>query len=445
MRILIISYYYAPVVNPRAFRWTAIAEYWAAQGHAVDVITSWKPQSARCERLNDVNVFRVGGGIVEVLRERIKNSMAHRACGNQRGKFVARTVDSRKGPRSPFVAKWVYEHTWKQLYWPDFACLWFFSALREGQRKFGEKNYDELISVSHPFTGHLVAQRLRRQIQKTVWLMDIGDPFCFLDRTPTNNHKLYRKLNFIVERRSFWDADLVSVTTESTKERYADLFPESAKKIHVIPPILSLTDTGICSAPIFCNDNVIRLVFVGTLYKSIRAPDFLLKLFQFLTKNCLSKKLEMHFWGTVENCEESFLPYKMLLGDNIFIHGVAGRTEAIHAMREASILVNIGNQTDYQLPSKIIEYMSTGKPIINLIKNVNDCSKEFLEKYRKSLTIVEKEDTFESEEMEKIIRFVENEDESMDVNDINKLTESHTVKVIGEIYRCLLENNTEKN
>ena len=38
-KILIISHRYYPNTNARAFRWTALAEYWADKGHTIDVIS----------------------------------------------------------------------------------------------------------------------------------------------------------------------------------------------------------------------------------------------------------------------------------------------------------------------------------------------------------------------------------------------------------------------
>jgi hypothetical protein len=38
MKILVVIHSYAPALNPRSFRWSAIAEHWAARGHTVDVV-----------------------------------------------------------------------------------------------------------------------------------------------------------------------------------------------------------------------------------------------------------------------------------------------------------------------------------------------------------------------------------------------------------------------
>ena len=80
--ILIICYSYAPALSPRAFRWSAIAEYWAKQGHHVDVVCGWKPGVLHSEILNGVHVYRTGGKITEFVRDKFsikKNIKKHLA------------------------------------------------------------------------------------------------------------------------------------------------------------------------------------------------------------------------------------------------------------------------------------------------------------------------------------------------------------------------------
>jgi hypothetical protein len=57
-------------------------------------------------------------------------------------------------------------------------------------------------------------------------------------------------------------------------------------------------------------------------------------------------------------------------------------------MKRADFLVNCGNITDYQLPSKIYEYMGTGKPIINFILNLRDASLQAMKDYRNLLVVI---------------------------------------------------------
>ena len=60
MRILILCPWYAPFIHPRAHRWTALAEYWAAQGHETHVVCGKKRGEPAKGLRNGVWTHRVG-------------------------------------------------------------------------------------------------------------------------------------------------------------------------------------------------------------------------------------------------------------------------------------------------------------------------------------------------------------------------------------------------
>lgn len=402
MRILVISYSYFPSISPRAFRWTAIAEHWAKQGIEVDVVSAWKPETSKNEIKDNVHIFRTGGKAAEVIR----NSLCFKKTTPKIIKSDNKEFfNGHKIPHAVHLIKWLHDYTWKKIYWPDFACLWYFSAVKKAEQLFKKKNYSALITVSLPFTCHLTGLYLKEKYPKINWLVDIGDPFCFLDQTPTNNHVFYHRLNYRCEGKIFNLADAVSVTTDPTLKKYGQVFPDNADKISVIPPLLSQTNL-IDSPLIFLKNAKIRLVFIGTLYKNIRSPDYLLSLFNQLLDSDIGYKLELHFFGNTHDCYGSFNKYKELLDKKIFLHGKVSREKAIRAMSEADILINIGNNTAYQLPSKVVEYASTGKPIINLIKAKNDSSLSFFNAYPASFSLLENTENLNSIILRKVIGFI---------------------------------------
>jgi hypothetical protein len=50
-------------------------------------------------------------------------------------------------------------------------------------------------------------------------------------------------------------------------------------------------------------------------------------------------------------------------------------------------LVNIGNATVAQIPSKVVEYVAAGKPILNVVTREDDSTAEFLKRYPLALTV----------------------------------------------------------
>jgi hypothetical protein len=375
--VLVVSFYYTPAISPRAFRWSAVCDEWVRRGHQVTVIAAWSPGEPREQVLNGVRVLRVGGRMTEAVRTRMGTPSTVRAPAENGG------VPSRGGALR-HAAKWVHDRTWKKLYWPDFACLWYPAARAEAQRLAETEGVDALVTVSLPFTGHLVGLALKRRDPSLPWLVDIGDPFSFFHRTTLNNHALYARRNHRAEAEVLRRADAVAVTTEPTAERYAEMFPESADKIRVVPPLLSPIAVD---APAR-NGGPLRLVFVGTLYRNFRSPDFLLDFFHALEEET-GRPMELHFYGELHDCADCFGRYPESVGRRVLLHGPVGRAEAYRAMLGADLLVNIGNDTRYQLPSKVVDYASTGGPVINVVRSDEDSSVRFFERYPAALTLVD--------------------------------------------------------
>jgi glycosyltransferase involved in cell wall biosynthesis len=383
MRLLIVSHSYRPRISPRAFRWSSIAEHWASKGHTVDVVCARSPGLSPEEILDRVCVHRPNGGYGESLRAVWE---LRRVSSRQVVKAVGEPSQS-STELLPRVVKLVNDTVWRRLYWPDYACLWWRSAISTAQRLLSTGSFDAFVTVSLPFTSHLVGLSLKRRFPNIPWLVDIGDPFCFMDQTPPNNFLLYRSLNKWVEGKVFQNADAISVTTPETREEYCRQFGAVSNKITVIPPLVSSIKARESrhSNPTQCN--VCRIVYAGTLYRAIRNPRHLLQLFTTLVER--GRPWELHFLGALHDCEPEFNAVAHLLKRNIFLHGCVNRDEAIRHMQGADLLVNLGNAATYQLPSKVVEYAMLRRPILNLTTAANDSSTNFFRNYPLALTIQE--------------------------------------------------------
>ena len=372
--ILIISHSYAPMLNPRAFRWTAIAEQFIQAGYKVDVITSWKPGFAKEEKIDNVHVFRVGESAFEKLRSKINA---------QDKKSTAQTsnISTNKKQFLKQILHRMHDFTWKKIYWPDYATLWKKPAIESAKYLLENYTYETVITVSDPFTSHLVGQEIKKLYPNVHWLVDIGDPFCFRQGTKPNNITLYKNKNYKVEKEIFLQADSISVTNENTKSKYAELFPDTRNKIHVIYPLLPIAKNSSIQDMQFSNENKMRLVFIGTLYKQIRNPKFLLNIFEKLMQTELKDKLELHFYGSLNDTSEEFNKFSRYLNESLFLHGLVSKEKVTDAMNQATVLINISNNNKYQLPSKLVEYMYTGNPIINIAHLSDDISEQFLNNY----------------------------------------------------------------
>jgi len=401
MKVLIISHAFHPTVSPRAIRWVHISREWAGKGHEVDVVTARTPGSEARENSYGVEIHRVGNARSERWRERFKEKRFQSGTGEDRGDATGRAA-ARKSAAGTLAAllMWIRAQTWKKLWWPDSSCLWYFPARKKALQLLHRKNHDALISVSLPFTGHWAALYAKERYPAGRWLADSGDPFCFLDKPEANNGRLYARKNLLAEKRVFERADALAVTTPETRERYDDLFPGYRSKIHVIPPLLAPQEVdGGANSP-FPAENALRLVYIGRLYRDNRNPGFLLSLFEKLVASHPRDRLELHFFGSIGDCAALFERYRSSLNKRIFIHGTVGHEVALRAMNEADILVNIGNVNSYQLPSKVVEYAGTGKPVLNLAGHPGDSSASFFAEYPSCMSLYRKDGGVAREQVE---------------------------------------------
>ena len=386
MRVLIICHSYAPQNDPRALRWTALSEEWIKSGFEVHVLTAKPVGQATHEMRNGVSVHRVGWRAFNVLKqwatepsapqELEKRSHAALLAGTRTREYSLATV-LRKTLRE------IYDLTWKQLFWPDATCLWILPAARYARRLSSEHKFDVLVSVSHPFSGHVVGLLVRRGRPRLAWLADSGDPFAFSKESAPNNFRLWERMNFWIEKKVINAAAAFSVTTEETAKLYRHYFPENANKMIVIPPLLqsSLQDAISTTGSIPKHDDIVML-FVGMFYKTVRRPEPLLELFEAILSNLqnVNEALKLQIIGPVDIVAEA-LQKMPSLNDKVILLGKMPHDKAVKAMLSADCLVNVGNSTHYQLPSKIIEYMATGKPILNISSISNDSSSQVLKNY----------------------------------------------------------------
>jgi hypothetical protein len=280
---------------------------------------------------------------------------------------------------------------WDAWRWPDAQCHFIWPARRAVKRLLARTAYDVLVTVSFPFSDHLVGAYAKQMQPALPWLVDVGDPFALVPEV--NNAWLYARLNRRVERAVLQQADHVTVTTGHLLTEYRRLGWDVSRMV-VIPPLLSAPDFVVrVREP----DGVVRLVYVGRLYDRIRSPARLLEVFsRLVARDAQPEKLELHFYGDSDGCERFFEPYRPLLNRHIFRHGQVPRSEATRALREADVLVNIGNTTSFQLPSKLVDCVATGKPIVHVSSHDHDSGWEWLASYPSALLINGGQDSSEA-------------------------------------------------
>jgi len=401
-------------VNPRALRWTSIAEEMVSQGTEVHMVCSKVSGERAYEVIKGVHIHRVG------MRSQHKPGQSNPVA------VKPNIIKS--------ALKFLYNKIVKYLIWPDSNMFWISSATKKTKQLIEQEKIEKMISVSHPFSGHVVGHKVYKAFKDIKWVTDIGDPFAFLEFVNINNKVLYKSFNFTYEKKIIKESLKQTVTTPLTTDEYIKYGFDCKTSMVVIPPLLK-NEVSLSVSPQE-KSNIVKWIFVGTLYKKIRSPKYLLELFMAVDQLDNEKNHELHFYGETKMCAHDFDKYNNILNKKIFLHGLVRPEEIASKLKTSDVLVNIGNKTSYQLPSKLVEYMALGKKILNIKSIENDSSEEFLKNYSLAVLV----DESKSIKVEAIAALGKiNQKLDINVSKISEVLKPYTAGSIARSYLSLFK------
>lgn len=187
-----------------------------------------------------------------------------------------------------------------------------------------------------------------------------------------------------------------------------------------------------------------NVVYVGQFYPGYRDPHYVFSIFEQL----VNTNIHLHLYGKIQGQypADFYNRYFKNQIPNIHYHGLVSPFEADAAMQAADILLHIGNIDPATLPSKILDYISSGKPILN-VSLIPDCPTiALLEKYPLKYNLYTGE-PITSEVVQNIKSFCEqNRGVQIPFEKIEPLYEAYTPKVVGQTtYNTLKETIDEFN
>ncbi len=248
---------------------------------------------------------------------------------------------------------------------------------------------------------------------------------------------MYGKTSRRLEQKILESADAATVTTEFALKKYRVEFGEKAvAKMIVVPPLLHPVPNLQTLKP--SNPQTLKFAYFGALYTPVRTPDVFLDLLEktFTLRPDLARKIEVHFYGEI--FPEFF--EQLAAQPAIRLHGLRPREEVQAAMREADILLNIGNTTDFQLPSKAVEYLAAGKLILNLSYTENDPFAAFFEGNDLIFNLKVKKGRMGEEEVRRWLVWLEGEKKWPGEADLKKAIAPYRVEAIAKNYLDLLDS-----
>jgi len=283
--------------------------------------------------------------------------------------------------------------------------LWVITILKN--KKHIKNDYDVIISVSLPFTSHLCAYIIHKKIQAD-WFMDIGDPFTLKLDSPENNKFIYSFLNNFYERKFYQTASKIIFTHEEVAKLHQSKFNIDSTKITIGYPIASISKETITIARNFNYAlTPFKIGYFGAFTKSVRDPKNYLS----NIANHFDENFE-HEWYINEESKKFFNSVKNVSSHKF--HDIVPREQAIKVMTtEIHVLLSIGNLNKYQLPSKVFEYLSLGKPVLHFAEIREDPLYKFESSFE-NLNIINAETT--SEEIKMYFQNIKKNNFNLNVN-----------------------------
>lgn len=328
MNILIVSGFFYPQNTPRSFRTTELAKEFGRLGHSVRVYFP--------ENNYDYSEFIKNNPNVEIS---FIPQIHGEAPKNKLGYAIWRIANICAA----------------------YPSVKYYSLLKNVFKK--EDNYDLLVSVAVPHPIHWGIGNIykKRKIAKT-WIADCGDPY-MLCKTDSHNAPGYMRYF-----EDLWckKCDYISVPTETS---YTGYYPEYHNKIRVIPQGFNFEATPI---PEYKPNSTPTFIFAGIFIKGKRDPQ---KLMEYLC--AMDKPFKFIVYGA--NAHQFMDPYKDKLGDKLEIRTPIARDLLIPEMAKADFLLNIGNGTKVQTPSKLIDYTLAKRPILTI--ETNDIKENVLSEF----------------------------------------------------------------
>ena len=242
-----------------------------------------------------------------------------------------------------------------------------------------DKHIDVVVSICCSVELSFPLLELRKKGRLGAkWIFYMIDPF--------ESHSYYRGIESVdtlrrIQHDIMLNADEVVATSLIYRDTEAWESNEILAKITKIEfPKVTRPHLAPASDDIPLEIGKINVVCTGTKNELVRNSNYTLALIDHMS----SENVVFHMVGNGW-CESDRVE------GNVRYYTPRSHQAIVNMQSNADFLLNIGNVVTNQLPSKVLEYISTGRPIVNVAKSTTCPTVELLANYD-SLTIMESED-----------------------------------------------------
>lgn len=246
---------------------------------------------------------------------------------------------------------------------PDSKIGWLPFAIKKGEDILRKRKIDVIISRSTPVTSHLVALKLK-VLTGLPWIA------CFSDPWTQNPYFFYplksiRRFNEYLERKVVFTADKIVFTSKYAKTSFLEKYRTiSSDKVIVIPNSYDPSEF-LETKKMAPSTKKFTITYTGNFYKT-RSPEPLFKALKLLKDgNGIRGKMEVKLIGYIGEFTRLISKYE--LDEVVSVINTVPRKEVFFHLYNSDVLLLIdapSREPSVFLPSKLVEYLFTGKPIL---------------------------------------------------------------------------------
>lgn len=267
-------------------------------------------------------------------------------------------------------------------------------------QKYNLSIYDYVIVPHKPYEAVLAVIKLKSKFSNAkIYLYELDPMTNEIDKRNGIGKYLFF-LSILKEKKMYNNMDRIFHMECNRKKYTVYKYKPYFKKFRYLDlPLINSNPSEEKQSKI---NNKIRFVYSGVLNKVYRNPLYMLSLLDNLDKFDTTSEFTFDFFSK-GNCEDKIKKY--CNNNKSFIqHGYVDQDILDNYLINSDFLINVGNRYSDMLPSKLITYISKGKPIIHFSSKKDDPCLPYLDKYELSL-VIQESDSLEKNLL-KIFNFV---------------------------------------
>lgn len=248
----------------------------------------------------------------------------------------------------------IYKRFFRQFIFPDRYKYALSGYKYHMKTIFATQKIDTVIIGMTPYSLYPLARFIKKIDPAIRVFVDLSDPFF---GNAGNKGKILFNKTMVkrYESRYLKYCDGIVVLNPQIERLYKQVY-SMKNRVHVIEQ--GFPDLDINKLNITKNTNKQRLIYAGGLNKWYRNPFPL-----YHAINQINESWHLDLYG---NISEELLPTGK---SNVHYHGLIDYNSLIKEYAQADVLVFIDNAYGYQVPGKLLEVISIGKPVLFIYNN----------------------------------------------------------------------------